>query len=374
VSLFLKPLPLSPYKEPRKKRRSSGAITLKDVASLAGVAQITASRAINNPHLVSPEVLKKVHDAVEKTGYVQNKIAGSLASVKSGLIAALIPNFSSSIFLDTIDTLNQTLFEAGYQLLLGQTNYSIEREKALLDQIIGQRPDGIFITGVVSSELARQQLLASHIPVVEAWDLTPDPIDMLVGFSHEKIGTSVAQYLIQKGYRHLAIIGADDERALRRLRAYAQEVDRHAQRTLQGAEPGAAQSIPASKSVETIEKVKSINVHSSRTVSRGREALMELLALDPRTDAVFCSSDLLALGVVTQAQHLGIPVPEQLAVMGFGDIPFAKDTLPALSSVKINSAEIGRLSAHCLIERANSRQIEPNVMDLGFEIIERDTT
>jgi LacI family transcriptional regulator, gluconate utilization system Gnt-I transcriptional repressor len=342
-------------KESRKKRRSSGAITLAAVAEIAGVAPITASRAINNPSLVSLEVLRKVNEAVEQTGYVQNKIAGSLASAKSGLIAAVIPNFSSSIFLDTIDTLNQTLFEAGYQLLLGQTNYSKEREKSLLDQIIGQRPDGIFFTGVISNEVARQQLIASNIPVVETWDLSTDPIDMLVGFSHEKIGSSVATYLLKKGYRCLAIIGADDERSLRRFKSFREEVK-------------------AQNSNENLKPVTAINVRASRTVSKGREALMELLAINPQTDAVFCSSDLLALGVVTQAQHLGIRVPQELAVIGFGDIAFAKDTAPALSTVKINSSEIGRLAAHLLIERAHQRFLPNKIMDLGFEIVERETT
>jgi LacI family gluconate utilization system Gnt-I transcriptional repressor len=340
-----------PLKEQRKQRRTTGAITLKDVAELAGVAQITASRAINTPGLVSEKVLKKVLQAVKETGYVQNKIAGGLASSRSKLIAAIIPNFASSIFLETIDALNQTLVGSGYQLLLGQSNYSAQREESLLDEIIGRRPEGIFITGVLSSNDSRSKLISTHIPVVEAWDLTDNPIDMLVGFSHQNIGSTVASFLIDKGYRHLGIIQANDERALRRTNSFV-ELARH----------------------RGFENVDVINVGDSRTVSSGKSAFCKLLDQNPRIDAVFCSSDLLALGVLTQAQILQIKVPSQLGIIGFGDISLSKDTWPSLSTVKINSGEIGVISANLLIARAEMQEISNRIFDLGFTIVERETT
>jgi LacI family gluconate utilization system Gnt-I transcriptional repressor len=339
-------------KEPSKRsRRSSGAITLRDVAMLAGVAPITASRAINTPNQVSPDVLRKVQDAVQRTGYVPNRMAGGLASARSRLIAAVVPSTVVSVFMETIESLNGSLFDAGYQLMLGQSGYSAEREELLLEAIIGRRPDGIFLTGILPPGKARTRLLASGIPVVETWDLTPTPIDMLIGFSHSDIGREVAQFLMQKGYRQFAIVRAEDERADRRTLAFQ---DALAQRGLATA--------------------LEVNVGASRSLKSGREAMARILTERPQVEAVFCSSDLLALGVMTEARARQISVPNDVAVMGFGDVPFVADMVPALTTVRINGGLIGTQAAGFLIDRAEGRPVEPRIVDVGFSIVEREST
>lgn len=325
-------------------------MTLRDVAKLAGVAPITASRALNTPDQVSAEVLRKVQEAVLRTGYVPNRMAGGLASSRSRLIAAVTPSTVMSVFMGTIESLNATLFDAGYQLMLGQTSYSAVREEALLEAIIGRRPDGIFLTGLLPPGKGRTMLLASGIPVVESWDLTPTPIDMLIGFSHSDIGRDVARYLAGRGHRKMAMVMANDERANRRATAFKEEV------LQQGLAP-----------------VVEVNVGAVRSMQSGRDALTRLLQRVPDVDAVFCSSDLLALGVLTQARVLGLDVPGQLAIMGFGDTPLASDVVPALSSVRINGDEIGRLAALCLMARAEGREVPQPLVDVGFSIIARDS-
>ena len=183
----------------KRARRGSGAVTLHDVAKLAGVAPITASRALNTPGQVSAEVLRKVGDAVARTGYVPNLLAGGLASTRSRLVAAVVPTIAGPVFLETVQSLTEALAERGYQLMLGQAGYAGDREDALLEAIIGRRPDGIVLTGIMHSAEGRRRLLASGIPVVETWDLTPTPIDMLVGFSHVEVGRAVASYLHAQG-------------------------------------------------------------------------------------------------------------------------------------------------------------------------------
>ena len=118
---------------------------------------------------------QRVLDAVQRTGYVPNRMAGGLASARSRLIAAVVPSTVMSVFMETIEALNSTLFDAGYQLMLGQSGYSADREELLLEAIIGRRPDGIFLTGIMGAGKGRTRLVASGIPVVETWDLTPRP-------------------------------------------------------------------------------------------------------------------------------------------------------------------------------------------------------
>ena len=336
---------------PRRNRRGSGAVTLHDVAKLAGVAPITASRALNSPAQVSADVLQKVTDAISRTGYVPNRLAGGLASSRSRLVAAVVPTISGPVFLETIQSLTESLAERGYQVMLGQAGYAGAREDALLEAIIGRRPDGIVLTGVMHSNPGRRRLMAAGIPVVETWDLTPTPIDMLVGFSHADVGHSVAQFLHRtKGHRRLAVIAGDDERALRRLESF-----RVAAREM---------GLPS---------VRSVTVRAPTTLRSGRQALGELLSSGDPIEAVSCSSDLLALGVLTEAQSRGLAVPSQLAIMGFGDLDFAADLNPALTTVRINGAAIGRQAAEFIVERAQGRPVATPVIDIGFSIIDRQS-
>lgn len=335
---------------PRRARRGSGAVTLHDVARLAGVAPITASRALNTPAQVSDEVRRKVADAVARTGYVPNRLAGGLASARSRLVAAVVPTISGPVFLETVQALTEALAERGYQLMLGQAGYVGSREDALLEAIIGRRPDGVVLTGIVHSAAGRRRLLASGIPVVETWDLTPTPIDMLVGFSHLEVGRAVARYLHARGRRRLAAVSGDDPRARRRAEAFQAEA-----RTLGRPE------------------VPVVYVPAPTTLRRGREALAELLAGAGAVDAVFCSSDLLALGVLTEARVRGLRVPGQMAVVGFGDLEFAADVEPSLTTVRINGAAIGAQAARFIVDRAEGRSVAERVIDIGFSIVERQS-
>ena len=334
----------------RRARRGSGAVTLHDVARLAGVAPISASRALNTPDQVSEELLRKVTEAVAHTGYVPNRVAGGLASARSRLVAVLVPTISGPVFLETINALTEALAAHGYQLMLGQSGYADSREDALLDAIIGRRPDGIVLTGIMRSPEGRQRLLAAGIPVVETWDFTPTPLDMLVGFSHEEVGRTVVDFLLSKGRRRLAVIAGDDERSQRRHLAF--------QAAAQAAGLG---------------EVPVMMVPAPTTLKRGRWALCALMKSHPGIDAIFCSSDLLALGVMTEAQSRGISIPGRLAVMGFGDLEFAADLHPALTTVRVDGQAIGRHAAQFIVDRAEGREITEPVIDVGFSIIERDS-
>lgn len=336
---------------PRRTRRGSGAVTLHDVARLAGVAPITASRAVNTPGQVSEEVRRKVAAAIARTGYVPNRLAGSLASTRSRLVAALVPTITGPIFSATVQALTDALAAQDYQLMLGQTGYTGNREDALLEALIGRRPDGIVLTGISHSDSARRQLVASGIPVVETWDLTPTPIDMLVGFSHAEVGQAVAGFFHRRGRRRLAVVSGDDERAGRRQRAYVDTAE-----------------------ALGLGSVRSVVVPAPTTLRSGSGALAELMATDGGIDAVFCSSDLLALGVLTEARSRGLTVPGALAVVGFGDLELAADLRPALSTVRIDAGAVGRQAARFIVDRAQGRAVQERVVDIGFSIVERETT
>jgi LacI family transcriptional regulator, gluconate utilization system Gnt-I transcriptional repressor len=321
--------------------------TLHDVAREAGVSPITASRALNNPSMVSAKTIERVQKAVETTGYIPNLLAGGLKSRRSLMVAALVPAISVAQFLPTVQALTETLDAAGYQLILGQSGYDHSREDALLNTMIGRRPDGIVVTGLVHSQGARERLRRLGIPIVETWDLSEHPVDMVVGFSHLKVGSAVAGYLLGKGWNRLGIATGDDYRGSLRREGFLSVVGHDV--------PTAVVPAPSS-------------------LALGRKALDELLRMDSTLQAVFCSSDPLAHGVVTEARARGLRIPEDLAVCGFGDAAFAAHMEPSLTTVHVDGAAIGRLAARLIVDRCSGQTVDQRVIDVGFRIIERRST
>lgn len=346
------PRPAEPVPARRRARspRATGSVTLADVARLAGVSPITVSRVVNRPELVTPDTLAHVQAVIERTGYVPNLLAGGLASRRSRLVAALVPSITNGIFVEAIQAFTDRLCEAGYQVLLGLSGYPATREDALIEAVLSRRPDAIYLTGINHSAAARQRLVNARIPIVETWDMTPTPLDMLVGFSHEAIGAAVARHLLARGHRRFGLVWADDARALARQRGFLGEVRGQA---------------AAAVDIET--------VPAPSTLTLGRQGLAALLARGSPT-AVFCSSDLLAHGALEEARARGIAVPRALALMGFGDLEFAQHTFPALSTVRVDRAAIGRRAAELVLARIDGTASGPTVVDVGFGIVDRGTT
>jgi LacI family gluconate utilization system Gnt-I transcriptional repressor len=210
------------------------------------------------------------------------------------------------------------------------------------------------LMGAVRSDAARRRLQSTRIPLVEAWDVAGDPVDSMVGFSHRKVGAASARYLHAKGRRRLAIITTDEPRGAQRGQGFV-EAARRLGVLAKGAE------------------IASWRFAAPSRLRHGREGLAQLLQQQPDTDGLYCSTDLVALGALTEARFRGIAVPERLAIIGFGDADFAVDTDPPLTTVRVDSATLGRRAAEVLLTRIAGTSEPGQVIDLGFEIIGRGT-
>jgi len=334
---------------------AGGSVTLIDVARVAGVAPMTVSRALHRPELVKSDTQKKVFEAVRATGYVPNMLAGGLASNKTRLVAILLPTIANSIFADAVQALVDGLTSCGYQTLLGLTAYSTAREDALVEAILGRKPDGLVLAGTNHTPATIERLSKSGIPVVEIWDLTDKPIDMVIGFSHERVGQAVARHLVDKGYRKFGIVSVNDPRGLRRCASLKSELAKL------GMDAPAFEVLPA-----------------PATLQAGREGFSRMLA-SSSPEIVVCSSDTLAQGVLAEAASRGWKVPRDVAVMGFGDMSTAAHVYPALSTVRVDGATIGAKTAEALLARlaADAKPDKARTklkIDTGFTIVDRQST
>jgi len=336
------------------RRRAPSGVTLNDVARVAGVSTITASRALNNPTIVSDTTVEKVRAAASQIGYVPNLLAGSLKSNRSRLVVVLVPTIAGSPFLRAIQALTDALARAGYQVMMGQIGYDNSHEEALLDAIIGRRPDGIVVTGLITSEAARRKLMMAGIPVVETWQMSAEPLDMLVGFSHYKVGEAMAAYLWERGHRHYVVATGRDVRGQQRLQGFRDKL-----------------AAAAGNEGQTSSSIYESYVSLPSTVAAGRQVLSDALGQGLHVDAICCCSDALAVGVLYEAQARGIVVPDELAVLGYGDTEIAPHTVPTMTTVRVDDVGIGLHAARMLIARVEGQTPEQMVVDVGFSIQQR---
>lgn len=339
---------------------------MSDVAREAGVSLVTVSRAINTPEQVAPATLAAVRAAVQRLGYVPNLTAGSLASSRSRIVAAIVPTIANLVFSETIEALTQTLAAGGYQLLVGQSGYRAADEAALVETFLGRRVDGLVLTGCSQDAPLRARLRQAGVPVVQTWDLPapmarsgaarharPAPVDMAVGFSNVEAGRAAAQHLLARGHRVLGFIGADEDRSRQRLQGF--------------------QAVAHKAGAEVLPEL----ILPPASLADATARFGQMLARRPELDAVFCNNDLLATGVLFDCHRRGWPVPGRMAILGFGDLPMAEAASPRLSTVRVRRAEIGARAGQLLLARLN-RETDaatgPQQVDIGFEVVARAST
>lgn len=339
----------------RRSRSSVSAVIapraprLDDVAAQAGVSSATVSRFLNNPAVVAKATGDRISAAIEATGYVPNLTAGSLATSRTRLIAALVPDIAQSIFNDTVEAMIEELAADGNSVMMSLTGADNRRLVGEINMALARRADAIILTGIVSDPETRAKLKAHPITVIETWGLPDDPIDVAIGFSHRAAGEEMAKFLRGRGYRRPHMVVPRSARSERRATGFARRWMADG-----GEEPTRLE----------------VNVPSH--FGQGRLSYRALADLPQQPDVVVCGSDWIAQGLIIEAQAAGIRVPDQLAVTGFGNLRMAGDMRPTITSVDVDGGRIAREVLRVLRARAAGVEVEQRV-DVGFRIIARES-
>ena len=323
---------------------------LEDVAERVGVSPATVSRFFNNPGLVAAATAERIRQAVAETGYVPNLLAGGLASSRSRLVAVMVPDMAHSIFNATVEAMVEELSVDDRIVMLGLTGIDNARMPALIGAALSRRADAVILTGLLNDPGLRRSLRERQTTVIETWGLPAEPIDVAVGFSHQAVGADVARFARARGYRRPHLLSAAGTRAMERRQGFVDDWLRG------GGEPPTEQ------------------VFASQTrFGHGRAAFRELRRLDPRPDIVVCSSDWLAQGLLVEAMAAGVAVPDELAVIGFGNLALAEEMRPTLTTVDIDGARIGREAVDILRRRAAGDTGPIADVDVGFRLVARES-
>jgi LacI family gluconate utilization system Gnt-I transcriptional repressor len=331
-------------------------VTMTDVARLARVSPSTVSLYLRKPDAVSAAAGQEVARAIEALGYVPNLVAGGLAAATSRVVSILVPSVRNAFFAETVSTLQAELAAEGLQVLLGHTEYGQTQEETLVRTALSWAPAAIVLTGLSHSRGTGALVKASGVPVVEMWELGGEPLDMAVGFSHSRVGTSAAGHLLAKGRHHLAFLGArmqQDHRAAQRASGFET-----------ACRAGNARSCTV------------INHPGAATVEAGAILLNRALQQIPGLDGIACSNDWVALGTLFECQRQGIPVPETLSVVGFGDLDFSASCVPPLTTIRPSGDVIGKEVARLILDRVRHPEggRAPRIVDTGHVLIERRST
>lgn len=335
----------------RKPR--TGRATLNDVAALAAVSAVTASRALRNPSLVSPRLRAQVEAAVRELAYVPNQLASALASSRTGRVAAIVPSLTNGVFDDFLRALHDAFLPAGLQVLILNSSYLPGREEKAIAAALGQFPEAVILAGVEQTRHARRLLREARVPIVQTMEIADAPIDINIGLSHFDAGYAAARHLFALGHRKVGhLMAPHDARARKRADGYATAAREF------GAEPILAA------------------VDEPSGVAIGGQLLAQLMAREPRATAIFCGNDNLALGALFECQRRGVAVPADMSIMGFNDLEFAAWAYPALSTVATPRYEMARRAAEIILEivRGSGERPKERRIDLGFRVVARGST
>ena len=339
-----------------KSHRATGRVTLSDVAQAAGVSPSTVSRALRGERAVDPALIERVQTVSSRLGYVPDPAARALASQRSNHVAILIPLLSNTLFVDLLDSAQKTLRAAGFQTLMGVTHYDASEEEQLLREQLLHRPAGLLVTGLDHNPVTRKLMDSTQVPCVHLMDLplaASDGAPYCVGFRQTEAGAAMTRHLLSSGRQRIAFAAAQlDPRVMQRLygwRSALQEAGLY--------EPTLEFLNPAPSSL-----------------ALGGLMFEQIMHQRPAVDAVFFCNDDLAQGALMAALRLGIAVPSQVAIAGFNDLTGSDQMLPSLTTVRTPRARIGEAAAQMLLTLMRGESPDPAQVDLGFEIVQRQST
>lgn len=336
----------------QRTRRGTSRATVKmaDVARMAGVSSMTVSNTFKFPNKVVPETRQKVLEAAKALGYIPNLIAGELASGRSRVVAAIAPSIRNSDFADMIMGLEAELNQNGYQLVISVIDRA-DREHEAVRTLIGRRVDGIVLTGANREAATRSLLRKSEMPVVETWDLDGPFIDMGVGFDNRQAARDANRLLVARKRRKIGCLLFDTgqaDRLSKRIEGY-REAMREA-----GLQDDLIATVPADSGF-----------------AGGKIGLAQLLAREPALDGLFCVTDVLATGATFACMERQIAIPEQIAIIGFGDYELSSALPQGLSSIRTPGRLIGTTAARMILDRVEGAGTDERVKDVGYTLIQR---
>lgn len=338
---------------PRPKR-----VTSRDVAEAAGVSRTTVSFVLNDVQniQISEETRQRVWEAARRLGYYPDASARSLASQRSGNIGVLLCRSADRVFSDVflaevLTGIHEVIHPRRYHILL-EAIEDLTVPDAYIALVRSRQVDGLIISGPRTDDRQLRNLEAEGFPVVLLGRLPGSGLCQ-VDVDHRAAARTAVDYLLHRGHRRLAFISQGPPiytATQARLHGYSETLS--------------AAGLP---------RDEALIQHGNFSRASGYVAMQELLRLEQRPTAVFVGSDLVAFGALAAARDAGLRIPEDVAIVGFDDVPMAADMTPPLTTVHLPARLLGHTAAEILMRQMKGEAITQRTVLLDTYLVVRQS-
>ena len=332
-------------------------VTMSDVAREAGVSVMTVSRVINDKGEISAETRQRVQAVIEKLGYRPSGIARSLAGGQSYTIGLIVPDIANPYFSGIAHGVTSIANDKNFGVLLCDCEEDPSLELSMLNVLEDKRVDGVIMAAPRTPTEKLLPTLARHANIVMVNRLfakaeLPSAHGYVMNDDNYG-GYLVTKHLLERGHRTIGFLAGPSTSygSVQRMFGYQKAL----------AEYG-------------LEFNPSIVRYCSPSVDGGKEAAILLLQEHPETSGLFCFNDLVAIGVLQCSQQIGRRVPDDLAIIGYDDIPMASWVTPTLTTCKVDFEKMGKSAMQLLIDHIDECADECNNLILEPQLVIRNST
>ena len=332
-------------------------MSIKEVAKRAGVSIATVSRTINVPQKVHPRTVERVRRAIEKLGYRPNLTARALKTGHTNLVGLVVPDLVHSFFAELARGLSGILREEGISVVIASSEEDPALEQATIDHLLDRGVDALLVASVQLNKGTFQKITKQKVPFILVDRVISGLSANFVGVKDETVGYIATEHLIQVGCRTVAhISGTRISTAIGRLTGYKRAIKEYG-----------LSSSP--DHIVTVEKQD-----ESGDVA-GYRAAMKLLSLPERPDGIFCFNDPIAIGAMNAILAKGLRIPEDIALIGSGNLHFDDALRIPLSTVDQCSEMIGQRAALLAMNLIEAKSLtSPKTIFLTPKVVVREST
>lgn len=300
-------------------------VSIKDIAIAAGVSHSTVSRALSDSPLVSDETKARIQRLAEEMGYSPNSLARSLVTRRTNTVGVVVTTITDPFIAEVVQGIEATAHDHGYTVILSSSGAMPEREIAAVEMLRSKRVDAVIVTSSRIGALYLDHLERIGVPIVLINNHNEESgrYTFTVSVDNCHGGHLATEHLLQLGHQRIGYVTApaDHSSDLDRMTGYRQAL------AAGGIEPDPA-----------------LIVSGNGRADGGERALAALMAIEELPTAVFCYNDMTAVGLMHAARQAGLSVPQDIAVAGFDDIPFATYVYPPLTTIAQPKYEMGQMA------------------------------